>query len=236
MSKQEPTNPGNYHLRVRDFGPVARAEVDLRPLTVFVGPSNTGKSYLAVLIYALHRSLADERFDLPGLGHSRWTLRGTHDIETSEELWEALEKWASSDVRNEQLESVPESANALVRSVLERPYGLEGMVAAEISRCFGVEELRELHRRPGRSDSLIEMRVPVADSTHDAMYDLQLKKTRAELRGVFDEIQMPTLSEKVPTLPCYRLSRRSWQIEQRSPSATFRYSSLIWRNDSFNPF
>ena len=30
-------------------------EIDLRPLTVFVGPSNTGKSYLAILIYALHR-------------------------------------------------------------------------------------------------------------------------------------------------------------------------------------
>ena len=42
-------------LNVRDFGPIAKADLDLRPLTVFVGPSNTGKSYLAILIYALHK-------------------------------------------------------------------------------------------------------------------------------------------------------------------------------------
>ena len=42
-------------IEVTDFGPIAKAKLDLRPLTVFVGPSNTGKSYLAMLIYALHR-------------------------------------------------------------------------------------------------------------------------------------------------------------------------------------
>ena len=40
-------------IEVRDFGPIASARVDLRPLTVFVGPSNTGKTYLSILIYAL---------------------------------------------------------------------------------------------------------------------------------------------------------------------------------------
>ena len=39
-------------IEVTDFGPIAKAKLDLRPLTVFVGPSNTGKSYLAMLIYA----------------------------------------------------------------------------------------------------------------------------------------------------------------------------------------
>ena len=45
----------NLMLSVRNFGPIYSAEVELRPLTVFVGPSNTGKSYLAILIYALHK-------------------------------------------------------------------------------------------------------------------------------------------------------------------------------------
>ena len=31
-------------------GPLAHAAVDLRPLTVFLGPSNAGKTYLATLI------------------------------------------------------------------------------------------------------------------------------------------------------------------------------------------
>ena len=42
-------------LEVKDFGPIIEAKIDLRPLTVFVGPSNIGKPCLATLIYALHR-------------------------------------------------------------------------------------------------------------------------------------------------------------------------------------
>ena len=48
--------PPNVHIAVQNFGPIGKAEIDLRPLTVFVGESNTGKTYLAALIYALHRS------------------------------------------------------------------------------------------------------------------------------------------------------------------------------------
>lgn len=51
-------------LAVKNFGPIAEAKVDLRPLTVFVGPSNTGKSYLAILIYSLHNVLQTQPFRL----------------------------------------------------------------------------------------------------------------------------------------------------------------------------
>ena len=44
-------------LNVTNFGPIAEGRIELRPMTVFVGPSNTGKSYVAALIYALQRSL-----------------------------------------------------------------------------------------------------------------------------------------------------------------------------------
>ncbi len=44
----------DVHLTVENFGPIEKANIDLRPLTVFVGESNTGKTYLAALIYALH--------------------------------------------------------------------------------------------------------------------------------------------------------------------------------------
>ena len=50
---------GEYRLDVEDFGPIVKASVDLRPLTVFIGPSNTGKSYLAILMYALHQCFGD---------------------------------------------------------------------------------------------------------------------------------------------------------------------------------
>ena len=40
-------------IEVKDFGPIIKGRVELRPLTVFAGPSNTGKSWLATLVYAL---------------------------------------------------------------------------------------------------------------------------------------------------------------------------------------
>ncbi len=55
--------PGEYRLDAEDFGPIVRASVDLRPLTVFIGPSNTGKSYLATLIHALHQCFHVEEHD-----------------------------------------------------------------------------------------------------------------------------------------------------------------------------
>ncbi len=37
-------------VEVENLGPIKKEKVELKPLTVFVGPNNTGKSYLAYLI------------------------------------------------------------------------------------------------------------------------------------------------------------------------------------------
>ena len=54
------SNINNIHqdrkvnISVKNFGPISEANIDLRPLTVFIGPSNTGKTYFSSLICALH--------------------------------------------------------------------------------------------------------------------------------------------------------------------------------------
>lgn len=57
-------------IAVKNFGPIAEANIDLRPLTVFVGPSNTGKTYFATLVYALH-DIFGECTNLAKQKHSR---------------------------------------------------------------------------------------------------------------------------------------------------------------------
>ena len=52
-------------LTVKNFGPIKSAKVDVKPMTVFVGPSNTGKSYLAVLIYTIAKTLKNFSGRLP---------------------------------------------------------------------------------------------------------------------------------------------------------------------------
>ena len=39
----------NLTVTVEDFGPIGEGSVDLCPLTVFAGSSNTGESYLAAI-------------------------------------------------------------------------------------------------------------------------------------------------------------------------------------------
>ncbi|MDD9863148.1 MAG: AAA family ATPase [Gammaproteobacteria bacterium] len=54
MRKATKTPAEGLRISVRNFGPIAKAEnIALRPLTVFAGPGNTGKSYLAILLYSL---------------------------------------------------------------------------------------------------------------------------------------------------------------------------------------
>ncbi len=40
-------------ISVKNFGPIAEGSVDLKPLTIFVGPSNTGKTYMATAVYGI---------------------------------------------------------------------------------------------------------------------------------------------------------------------------------------
>lgn len=48
---------------VENFGPLTKAEINLKPLTVFVGSNNTGKSYIAQLVYAISR-ISSEMMEL----------------------------------------------------------------------------------------------------------------------------------------------------------------------------
>ncbi len=45
---------------VANFGPLTSARIRLQPLTVFVGPNNSGKSYLAMLLYSLYQAYSGE--------------------------------------------------------------------------------------------------------------------------------------------------------------------------------
>ena len=106
-------------LEVSDFGPIARAKIDLRPLTVFVGPSNTGKSYLAILIYALHRFFRD----FP-LGARRYIPRRTRGMHGPSEGIQQIREWAKSALRgrgaailNEQVHVPAEVAHFIWQTV-----------------------------------------------------------------------------------------------------------------------
>jgi predicted ATPase len=58
----------DYHFSIKNFGPITEAEFDLKPLTIFIGPNTSGKSYVAKLVTAFVVSLMNmPPFRLPKL-------------------------------------------------------------------------------------------------------------------------------------------------------------------------
>ncbi len=151
-----PVPPSHTILEVTDFGPIVRARIELRPLTVFVGPGNTGKSYLATLIYALHRHFNRHRRE----------MRYWHP-EKRPALRDALTDWMQTI--NEGRESVEDDRIALPEPLREEIRGLLHERGAyfcdELSRCFGLGRTRSLTRKGSRQTARIVLRKqPTPDS------------------------------------------------------------------------
>lgn len=154
----------SLEIEVTNFGPIADAKIALRPLTVFVGPSNTGKSYLAILIYALQRCIVGDRSELLGVD-SQAALLGPapkklpsgvrHDLA---EWW--IQNFLAKDSRYEKFSApLPESVACVVRSMLSSSKKTGNYISDEVSRCFGVGEAGELIRRGQTGNSSIMLRV-----------------------------------------------------------------------------
>ncbi len=131
-------------LDVRHFGPIEQATFELKPLTLFVGPNNAGKSYLATLVYALFNALrlsldhADDAPSDPGLVEA-WLARGGGRLgEAPAALRDALATRLDAEASQ-------------YGAVLER----------ELRRCFAAK-LGELVGLPSAKDFSLELRSPVA--------------------------------------------------------------------------
>lgn len=143
MNRTAP-NP-SLEIDVTNLGPIEKAKIDLRPLTIFVGPSNTGKSYLATLIYALHRSISG------GGSHQFFRLDGYRSILgdcsktiSAQDIYN-LNNWMrqkpASDVANQatQEDALPESIASIIRPILNGSNRTKEIFCKEINRCFGIE-------------------------------------------------------------------------------------------------
>ena len=124
-------------IEVKDFGPIAQGRVELRPLTVFAGPSNTGKSWLATLIYAMWQH---------GIGEKR-SFNMAY-----EKIWDAERKkllfpenpttWLESIEKNVPIKFT-DGEKQFLKSVIE---SRADMLEKEILRCLGLSSCVHLVR------------------------------------------------------------------------------------------
>ena len=158
---QSPSMDG-LEVEVKNFGPIVEAKFKLRPLTVFIGPSNSGKSYLAILIYALHRALSKEYERAPeNVRRSYWEFPSEHLTELLDWINKNFDnsREAPSIENNSTLEQgsfqLPEKIAKLLCTFLQdnsrRSNSGGGItpIKYQIARCFGTESIQSLIRRAG---------------------------------------------------------------------------------------
>lgn len=163
--------PLNLKFAVTNFGPLASAEIDLRPLTIFVGPSNTGKSYMAILIYAFLRSWENLHYFHPHylLGASRSRRIEFNSLSEGEvnqfkaELIK-LREITKDENRRVVFSDFPELSQISLRNMIcdSRFLGID--LLRELMRCFGVRFIENLE---GSTSDSGYMEVSVSRSMND---------------------------------------------------------------------
>lgn len=187
---------GSLEVAVTDFGPIASAKIEIRPLTVFVGPTNTGKSYLAMLVYALHRAitgaehskargydLLSSRFGLPTWNNIEYNIPS--NFSTDIETWVNQSFRDSSTQQNATLKRkpIPTSFASMMDTLVWGSDEVHDHFEDEISRCFGVESVSNLIRRRSSKESRIEIRTRASEDAEMLRINLGIAETRLTVRA-----------------------------------------------------
>ena len=178
---------GQHRLEVENFGPIAKADIELRPLTVFVGPSSTGKSYLAKLIYALHGYFSGHL----ALRNSTWRATDfrerAHATRDLAGVVEWVEKYVDSDAAGEGELACPEDVANLARAAVRFP-NVGSVLTRELLRVFGAYRLSDLVLKsehqgrltlshtikcPGGQTASFQHNLGIAVNSKSLEYDLQ---------------------------------------------------------------
>ena len=193
-----PKHP-KVEISVRDFGPIATADLDLRPLTVFVGPSNTGKTYLSTLIYALHGNFSG--FSESPLMNYVTTPLGTRMLRSGfsvnpesfmEELQETHEK-LNRKGEAFRFSDLPKT----VRDLAQGRFKNSEHFNTELKRCFDLDSVSELIQLSsgGRNEMTVSLKVS-AENQNLWHFDMRASKSGVTATGGINEEMVLPLEDR----------------------------------------
>ena len=144
VESAEPSRRVDVRIAVENFGPIEKGEVELRPLTIFVGASNTGKTCFSVLIYSLHNTLEGfSRIPVIGRQASRLLHKFVGNFAVSDEERAAVSREAeelgdklSLEDRPLKFSDLPERTRDEAKKTLLGSGGAAEGLVDELRRCF----------------------------------------------------------------------------------------------------
>ena len=190
-------------IAVKNFGPIAEADIDLRPLTVFVGPSNTGKTYLATLVYALH-GILDGFSRIPLLNFAGLSFAKMVS-NSEEEILESFENLKTSG-QPFKFSDLPQRTREDVRLGLKDPE----VFSHEIKRCFNLDSVSKLLRLPNLGENGMSVSLTVGEGPQN-LWAIKIQNSNAEI-SIDEQVNENTLihpeEEEV-----FKKSRYLWKHE-----------------------
>ena len=157
-------------ISVENFGPIAEANIDLRPLTVFVGPSNTGKTYFATLVYALHgafNGLSDSSLFSPFVQHSGKIMNVLSQLLTGlttpkEEIQGVLDKLETIE-RPFKMSDLPKEIRKKLDLITKDSDLFGEELQNELKNCFDLNTISELIRLSGQERNEITVLLKIGE-------------------------------------------------------------------------
>ena len=170
-------------ISVKNFGPIVEGSVDLKPLTIFIGPSNTGKSFMAGAVYSVMKALRVDNLVPPrrmfvgGAMYTDKVIGNLWEVPCEDSSFgDAVWAWARElqreglDPQQLTIAGFPEAVRAT----------LEDITVQEISqvRSDVISHLRQEHRRPSalvtRGAQLTDFRLTIHRDEPLLHIDIQL--------------------------------------------------------------
>lgn len=136
---------------ITNFGPISSGKIDLKPLTLFIGPNNSGKSYAAMLIHSIFES-----YDLISQGRFPITFRRRFlftsiDYRTIYKEFPELKKQINGLEKGKEIVIPKQFIEKISDKISEEVY--EKRLSAEIARSYACP-LKDLIRIGKRSFAL----------------------------------------------------------------------------------
>jgi hypothetical protein len=140
----------DWSLCVNDFGPIKRAEIKLAPLVLLVGKNNTGKSYIASMLWAMLNPANALYARPPAHGGSRFKacVRIADAIRSGEKTkvelsdWQAIVAWIN--------ETLSDDATEIARRILACDHCRYGKALFTLNHCPDALNV-EFRERPKRA-------------------------------------------------------------------------------------
>ena len=192
-TSEMPKHP-NAEIAVKNFGPIGEAEIDLRPLTVLVGPSNTGKTYFATLIYALH-GVFNSFPQLPRMSRkisylSLDRLLSSRDLGEFRLILKKLNTLGGSF----KFSDLPKEIRDMVQSEIKDSENLH----AELKRCFDLNSITELIRlEDDQSDKMLVSLEVSKENQNLWNFNFEAFKSEVAAHGSVNKNAVLQLSERL---------------------------------------